>query len=84
VTLSRLLAEAQVLAGGEHQCAVLGHVWQSEGGRQCPRATDDHEPRCSQTVYVCGSCDLEDYGEKGGPAYRECFTEGPCRPECES
>jgi hypothetical protein len=82
MSLSRLLAEAQVLAGGEHQCAVLGHDWTSEGGPQCPRATEDHQPNCSQAVYVC-ACGAVDYGEPGGPGYRDCITEGPCRPECE-
>jgi hypothetical protein len=82
-TLSRLIAEAKVLAGGKHQCEVLGHIWKSEGGRQCPRALpDEFEPPCSQTVYVCESCGEEDYGDPGGPAYRECITEGPCDRRC--
>lgn len=79
MTLARLIAEAQVLAGGKHQCEVLGHIWVSDGGRQCPRATDLYEPRCSQTVYVCSSCEAEDYGEVGGPGFRDCFQNGPCR-----
>jgi hypothetical protein len=81
--LARLLAEAAVLAGGQHQCAVLGHLWKSAGGRQCPRVTEDHMGKCSQTVYVCASCGLEDYGDPGGPAYEECITLGPCHPSCE-
>ena len=81
--LDRLIAEASVLAGGKHQCAELGHDWVATGGRRCPRATEDHEPNCSQSVYECRACGGQDYGEKGGPAYRECVTEGPCWPECE-
>lgn len=26
---------------------------------------------------------LEDYGGKGGPAYAECFDDGPCLPQYE-
>lgn len=82
-SLSRLIAEASVLAGGKHQCAELGHDWQSIGGRQCPYASDYMEPNCSQAVYECRACGLEDYGELGGPAHRECIIEGPCSPACE-
>jgi hypothetical protein len=81
--LSTLIAEATVLAGGEHPCAVLGHRWKSIGGRQCPRAIEgEHEPPCSQTVYECESCGDTDYGETGGPAYRDCFELGPCDSRC--
>jgi hypothetical protein len=73
MSFSRLIAEATVLAGGKHECADLGHDWISEGGRRCPRATDDYEPNCSQTVYVCRSCEKVDYGEPGGPGYLECY-----------
>jgi hypothetical protein len=83
LSFSRLIAEAAVLAGGEHQCAALGHVWITEGGRQCPRATAEHEPPVSQTVYVCQSCGEEDYGQPGGPGHRDCFIEGPCSHRCE-
>ena len=41
MSLNRLIAEASALAGGKHQCAELGHDWQSEGGRRCPRAAAD-------------------------------------------
>jgi hypothetical protein len=27
--------------------------------------------------------DEEDYGDPGGPAYRECITDGPCDRRCE-
>lgn len=83
MTLERLIAEAQVLAGGAHPCHVLGHLWVSIGGRRCPRATAEWEPRCSQTVYQCSACDDVDYGEPGGPAHRECMVEGPCSERCE-
>lgn len=80
--LQRLLAEASVLAGGQHQCAVLGHKWEAHGGRICPRGDDMGGGPCSQTVYVCGSCGLEDYGNPGGPAHDECFKYGPCDRRC--
>jgi hypothetical protein len=83
MSISRLIAEAVVLGGGKHQCAELGHDWISEGGRQCPRSTDLYSPNCSQTVYVCRACGWEDYGEKGGPAYRECYELGPCSLSCD-
>lgn len=68
---ARLIAEAQVLAGGEHQCAVLGHLWKSIGGRACPF----HEHGCgnSQAVHECESCGDIDYGERHGePGYDWC------------
>jgi hypothetical protein len=80
--MQRLLAEASVLAGGVHQCDVLGHVWITNGGRQCPYANDMSEPNCSQSVYVCSSCDAQDYGDAGGPGHRDCVIEGPCSHAC--
>lgn len=80
--LDRLIAEASVLAGGQHQCAVLGHKWKSVGGRRCPYATELAEPMCSQTVYQCESCEAFDYGEPGGPAHQECIVNGPCTFGC--
>lgn len=68
--LQHLIAEAAALGGG-NLCAA-GHDWESEGGRTCPKyeAAD-----CSQTVYVCRRCGAHDYGDKGGPAHRECYSE---------
>lgn len=68
--LAHLIAEAVTLGGG-NLCAA-GHDWLSDGGRGCPKydASD-----CSQTVYVCKRCGAYDYGEKGGPAHRECFMD---------
>jgi hypothetical protein len=71
VGLSRLVAEAVVLAGGEHQCAKLGHVWKSIGGRPCPFS----EWGCgeSQAVHECVSCGDIDYGtSKGEPGFDWC------------
>jgi hypothetical protein len=68
--LRHLIAEAVALGGG-NLCAS-GHEWESDGGRTCPKY---EESNCSQTVYVCKRCGAHDYGDKGGPAYRECFTE---------
>lgn len=70
--LKALIAEAAALGGG-NLCAA-GHEWESEGGRTCPKYEDAD---CSQTVYVCKRCGVYDYGDKGGPAHRECFSE--CR-----
>lgn len=81
--LQRLIAEASVLAGGQHQCAVLGHKWASIGGRQCPYARHHAmEPNSSQAVYECTSCGNMDYGEPGGPGHRDCVVLGPCTPAC--
>lgn len=80
--LQHLIAEALAL-GGTNICAA-GHDWQSQGGRRCPRATDDSEPPCSQTVYQCARCGDWDYGQEGGPAHRECFDLGPCHWRCEA
>lgn len=71
-----------MLAGGQHQCAVLGHKWESNGGRICPRGDPMGGGPRSQNVYVCGSCGLEDYGQPGGPAHDECFKYGPCDHGC--
>ncbi len=80
-SLQQLIGQAMSLAG-DHPCAVLGHDWKSYGGRACPRNSDGGG-RCSQTAYRCARCGEEDYGDPGGPAYRECITEGPCDPSCE-
>ena len=73
--LARLIAEAEVLAGGQHQCAVLGHVWKSIGGRPCPF----HEEGCGsgQEVLECTSCGDIDYGASPGePGYDFCKSRG--------
>ena len=70
--LSRLIAEAEVLAGGEHQCAVLGHRWKSIGGRACP-FVEDGGCGHSQAVHECESCGVIDYGENAGePGFDWC------------
>lgn len=62
--LDRLIAEATVLAAGEHQCAVLGHRWQFVGGRNAGCERGDY---CSCSVPVheceCGDCDYGDNPE---------------------
>ena len=68
--LQHLIAEAVALGGG-NLCAA-GHDWESEGGRTCPKY---EFADCSQAVYVCRRCGAHDYGDKGGPAHRECFSE---------
>lgn len=59
VALDRLIAEAIVLAGGEHQCAVLGHKWIHAGGANCGCP----EGSCSVPVHECESCGDCDYGD---------------------
>lgn len=72
MNLQQLIKKAR--AFGSAACAVGEHIWESEGGRTCPK----HEHAgCSQTVYVCLHCGAYDYGNEGGPAHQECFTE--CR-----
>lgn len=58
-TMTRLIAEASVLAGADHPCAILGHVWVSDGGANCG-CPDGH---CSVPVHRCDSCGDHDYGE---------------------
>jgi hypothetical protein len=71
VNLVELVEQARVLAGDESvSCSVVGHAWQSNGGRACPKGCYG----CSQTVYECARCGDTDYGERGGPAHTECFT----------
>jgi hypothetical protein len=76
VSLARLIAEAEVLAGGEHQCAQLGHVWKSIGGRPCP--FHEHEGCGSgQEVLECTSCGDVDYGvSTGEPGFEYCKSHG--------
>jgi hypothetical protein len=77
-SLKALIAEARSLAN-DHPCASTGHLWESDGGRTCPRACY----QASQAVYRCARCDAWDYGEPGGPGYRDCFEQGPCDLQCE-
>ena len=55
--LDRLIAEAKVLAGGTHPCAILGHKWVSDGGTNCGCGD------CSVPVHKCESCGDHDYGD---------------------
>jgi hypothetical protein len=56
--LDRLVAEAVVLAGGEHPCAILGHKWSFVGGANCGCV----EGCCSVPVHHCTNCGEYDYG----------------------
>lgn len=77
--IQHLITEARALAG-EVLCAA-GHAWESEGGRACPKGLSDGRNPCSQTVYACARCEAGDYGDAGGPAHHECFTECSREPE---
>lgn len=66
--LTRLLAEASVIAGGEHPCHILGHRWVFRGGANC--GCEGVEPngerwkgQCSVPVYECDGCGDCDYGD---------------------
>jgi len=58
--LERLIAEAAVLAGGDHPCAILGHVWEHAGGANCGCHED---AQCSVPVHECRVCGDFDYGD---------------------
>jgi len=75
MTLQHLIAEAVALGGG-NLCAS-GHDWGTDGGRPCPHGLSEGR-QCSQAVYLCKRCGEYDYGDKGGPAYEDCFVHGPC------
>lgn len=72
MSLTELCAQAAALASGD--CRDIGHAWDSDGGRACPKGRTG----CSQTVYVCLRCDETDYGDPGGPGYADCFGSDPC------
>lgn len=59
--LQRLAAEAVVLAGGDHECAVLGHDWKFVGGMNC--GCDETWGGCSVPVHQCRACGDLDYGD---------------------
>lgn len=50
-----------------------------QGGRQCPR---NEHASASQAVYECELCGAVDYGDPGGPGYRDCMLQGPCHRTC--
>lgn len=59
IPLTILIAEAKVLAGGDHPCAILGHRWVFYGGRNC----GCEDGCCSVPVHRCEACGDYDYGE---------------------
>lgn len=65
--LDELITAAIQLGGGS--AISHGHrLWTMEGGRQCPLGWDD----CSQPVYVDLTSGEYDYGDPGGPAWKDC------------
>jgi hypothetical protein len=70
----------------EFDCSKGRHAWVTDGARACPRESKDNRDEdtqltdlslkleCSQSVYKCRICGEEDYGEPGGPGYRDCFA----------
>lgn len=77
--LQQLVAEARALAN-DHPCTTIGHAWETEGGRRCPRADGDADDGCgsSQAVYRCARCGAYDYGEPGGPGHADCGGTWAC------
>ena len=57
--IDRLIAEAAVLAGGEHPCRILGHKWKFIGGSNCGCP----DGNCSIPVHECAACGDVDYGQ---------------------
>ena len=60
IDLERLVAEARVLAGGDHPCDKLGHEWEFSGGMN---AGCSDWCGCSVSVNICKHCDDCDYGD---------------------
>lgn len=52
------------------------HKWEWNGKRPCKISKNGvfcvNGQECSENVYVCGICGEIDYGNEGGPAYKEC------------
>lgn len=77
--LERLVQEARAIAGFPdlHPCVVLGHQWVFTGARRCPRLADGTAPETcegSESVYECERCGDCDYGERGGPGWKDCVA----------
>jgi hypothetical protein len=62
--LERLAAEAAALAGGDHPCRLLGHLWAFDGGANC----GCEDGQCSVPVHRCTSCGDYDYGDNSEAA----------------
>lgn len=58
--LDQLVAEAVVLAGGDHPCHILGHRWHFVGCTNCGCHKD---AACSVPVHECVGCGDCDYGD---------------------
>lgn len=57
--LTKLVLEAQVLAGAAHPCSIFGHKWVYRGGAPC----GCEDGQCSVPVHECVACGDWDYGE---------------------
>lgn len=53
---------------GSTACRDGRHDWEIDGVRACPTGAPD----CGQSVYVCRTCGVIDYGYDGGPGRRDC------------
>lgn len=76
--LERLAAEAVALAGGDHPCDLLGHVWRFAGGANCG-CEGGH---CSIPVHRCDGCGDYDYGDniEASDIRRACLDATPLSP----
>lgn len=59
---------AELLPESECRCGSL--TWHHEGGTACPLG----QSNCSFPVLRCAQCGAYDYGERGGPGWRDCLT----------
>lgn len=67
--LEDLIKEAQQnvrpASHGQHES---DHVWETAGGRACPRHGGGSQP-----VYECAVCPVVDYSDPPGPGFQACF-----------
>ncbi len=66
--LSDLITAAVQLGGADDLVSHEARLWQSVGGRRCPLGWGG----CSQSVYRDIKSGEYDYGERGGPGWRDC------------
>ncbi len=67
-SLVDLIQDAKELASDP-----VGPVWETDGARACPIGWLD----CSQPVFYSAAHDVYDYGERGGPADKDCRANCP-------
>lgn len=76
-SLQALIKQASTELGSE-ACREGRHQWVSEGSRGCPHGEGYGDEFCGQAVYVCSTCGVYDYGERGGPGHSDCVANSGC------